>query len=75
MSAKQAINDKLQQGSVAGKRDTEEVQLATLRATLIFHLIDGLLSTTAAHEVRRAGVLTCGSCHLERSARQNHHRG
>jgi len=34
---------------------------------LIFHLIDGL-STTAAHEVRRAGVLTCGSCHLERSA-------
>jgi len=80
MSAKQAINDKLQQGSVAGKhqsdvRDTEEVQLATFRATLIFHLIDGLLSTTAAHEVRRAGVLTCGSCHLERSARQNPHRG
>ena len=33
-------------------------QQITLRATLIFHLIDGLLSTTAAHEVRRAGVLT-----------------
>jgi len=31
-----------------------------LRATLIFHLVDGLLSTTAAHEVRRAGVLTRG---------------
>jgi len=27
-----------------------------------------ILSITAAHEVRRAGVLTCGSCHLERSA-------
>ena len=27
-----------------------------------------LLFTTAAHEVRRVGVLTCGSCHLERSA-------
>jgi len=38
-------------------------------------VIDGLLSTTAAHEVRRAGVLTCGSCHLERSARQHPHRG
>ena len=38
---------------------------------LIFHLVDGLLFTTAAHEVRRAGVLTCGSCHLERSARQH----
>ena len=37
--------------------------------TLIFHFIDGLLSTTAVHDVRRAGVLTCGSCHLERSAR------
>ena len=37
--------------------------------------IDGLLSTTAAHRVRRAGVLTCGSCHLERSARQHPHRG
>ena len=36
---------------------------------LIFHLVDKLLSTTAAHEVRRAGVLTCGSGHLERSAR------
>ena len=34
-----------------------------------------LLSTTAAHEVRRAVVLTCGSCHLERSARPHPHRG
>ena len=50
-------------------------QQITLRATLIFHLIDGLLSTVAAHEVRRAGVLTCGSCHLERSARLHLHRG
>ena len=49
-------------------------QQITLRATLIFHLIDALLSTTAAHEVRRAGVLTCGSCHLERSARPHPHR-
>jgi len=32
------------------------------------------LPATAAHEVRRAGVLTCGSCHLERSARQHLHR-
>ena len=43
-------------------------QQITFQATLIFHLIDGLLSTTAAHEVRWAGVLTCGSYHLERSA-------
>ena len=43
--------------------------------TLIFHLSDGLLSTAAAHEVRRAGVLTCVSCHLERSARPHQHRG
>ena len=42
-------------------------QQITFRATLIFHLVDGLLSTTATHQVRRAGVLTCGSCHLERS--------
>ena len=40
-------------------------QQITFRATNIFHLINGLLSTTAAHEVRRVGVLTCGSCHLE----------
>jgi len=40
-----------------------------------FHLIDGLLCTTAVHEVRWAGVLTCGSCHLERSARPHLHRG
>jgi len=46
-----------------------------LRATLIFHLVDGLLSTTAALEVRRAGVLACGSCRLERSARPHPHRG
>ena len=50
-------------------------QQITLRAMLIFHLIDELLSTTAAHEVRRVGVLTCGSCHLERSARPHPHRG
>ena len=48
---------------------------ANLRATIFFHHIDGLLSTTAAHEVRRAGVLTCGSCHLEHSARPHPHRG
>jgi len=47
----------------------------TFRTTLIFHLIDGLFSTTAAHEVQRAGVLTCGSRHLERSARPHPHRG
>jgi len=50
-------------------------QQIMFRATLIFHLIDRLLSTTAAHEVRRAGVLTCGSCRLERSARPHPHRG
>ena len=37
-------------------------------------LIDGLFLTTAAHEVRRAGFLTCESCHLERSARPHPHR-
>ena len=42
--------------------------------TLIFHLIIGHLSTTAAHEVWRAGILTCGSCHQERSARPHPHR-
>jgi len=50
-------------------------QRITFRATLIFHLIDGLFYTTAAHEVRRAGVLTRGSRHLERSARPHPHRG
>jgi len=40
-----------------------------------FHLLDGLLSTTAAHEVRQPGVLTCESCHLERSARPHPHCG
>jgi len=70
-----------------GNSSVSRRQQITLRATLIFHLIDGLLSTqvvlvyrttcstTAAHEVRRAGVLTCGSCHLERSARPHPHRG
>ena len=51
------------------------VRLRDYAITLIFHLVDGLLFTTAAHEVRRAGVLTCGSCHLERSARPHPHRG
>ena len=34
-----------------------------------------LCVTAAAHEVRRAGVLTYGSCHLERSARPHPRRG
>jgi len=50
-------------------------QQITFPAALIFHLIDGLFSTTAAHEVRRAGVLTRGSRHLERSSRPHPHRG
>ena len=45
------------------------------RKLIILHVIDGLLSTTAAYEVRRAGVLKCRSCHLERSARPHPHRG
>ena len=55
---------------------TETVQSvgASRSRTLIFHLVDGLLSTTAVHEVRRVGVLTCGSCHLERSVRPHRHR-
>ena len=49
-------------------------QQITFRATLIItSSMD--YSTAAAHEVRLAGVLTCGSCHLERSARQHPHRG
>ena len=58
-----------------GNSSVSRHQQITFRATLIFYLIDGLLCTTAAHEVRRAGVLTCGSCHLERSARPHPHRG
>jgi len=50
-------------------------QQITFRATLIFHLIDGLFSTTAAHEARRAGVLTCMSRYLECSAWPHPHRG
>ena len=57
-----------QPGVSDGNSPVSRCQQITFRATLIFHLIDGLLSTTAAHEVRRVGVLTCGSCHLERSA-------
>ena len=46
-------------------------------ATLIFHLINGLLCTMALHKVWQAGVLilTCGSCHLKRSARPHLCRG
>ena len=59
-----------------GNSSVSRRQQITFLATLIFHLIDGLLSTTAAYEVRRrVGVLTCGSCHLEHSARQHPHRG
>jgi len=64
-----------QPGVSDGNSPVSRRQQTTFRATLIFHLVDGLLSSTAAHEVRRAGVLTCGSCHLERSARQHPHRG
>ena len=64
-----------QPGLSDGNSSVSRRQQITFRATLIFHLIDGLLSTTAAHEVRRACVLTCGSCHLERSARQHPYRG
>ena len=60
---------------LTGNSPVSRRQQITVRATLIFHLIDGLLSTTAAHEVRRAGVLTCGSCHLGRSALPHTHRG
>ena len=64
-----------QPGVSDGNSSVSRRQQITFRAMLIFHLIDGLLSTTAAHEVRRAGVLTRGSCHLERSARPHPHRG
>jgi len=57
-----------QPGISDGNSSVSRRQQIMFRATLIFHLIDGLLSTTAAHKVRRAGVLACGSCHLERSA-------
>ena len=63
-----------QPGVSDGDSPVSRRQQITFRATLIFHLIDGLLSTTAAHEVRRAGVLACGSCHLESSARPHPHR-
>ena len=68
-------NDNCAPGVSDGNSSVSRRQQITLRATLIFHLIDGLLSTTAAHEVQRTGVLTCGSCHLERSARPHPHRG
>jgi len=47
-----------QPGVSDGNSPVSRRQQITFRATLIFHLIDGLLSTTAALEVRRAGVLT-----------------
>ena len=53
-----------QPGVSEGNGPVSRRQQITFRATLICHLIDGLLSNTAAHKVRRAGVLTCGSCHL-----------
>ena len=46
-----------QPGATDGNSSVSRRQQITFGATLIFHLIDGLLSTTAAHEVRRAGVL------------------
>ena len=64
-----------QPGAFEGNSPVSWRQQITLGSTLIFHLVDGLLSTTAAHEVRRAGVLTCGSCRPERSARPHPHRG
>ena len=64
-----------QPGVSDGNSPVSRRQQITFRATLIFHLIDGLLSTTGAHEVRRAGIRTCGSCHLERSARPHPHCG
>jgi len=63
-----------QAGVSDGNSAVSRRQQITLRAMLIFHLVDGLLSTTVAHEVRRAGVLTCRSCNLERSARPHPHR-
>ena len=58
-----------QPGVSDGNSPVSQRQQIPFRATFIFHLVDGLLSTTAAHKVWRAGILTCGSCHLERSAR------
>ena len=54
------------------RNDTQ--QNATLRAAPDA-VRCGAARTTAAHEVRRAGVLTRGSCNLERSARPHPHRG
>ena len=56
-----------------GNSPVSRHQQIKFQSKLIFYLINGLFSTTAAHEVRRAGVLTCGSCHLECSARPHPH--
>ena len=58
-----------QPGVSDGNSPVSRRQQITFRAMLIFHLIDGLLSTTAAHlnEVGRASALTYGFYHLERS--------
>jgi len=50
-----------QPGVSDGNSPVSRCQQITLRARLIFHVVDGLLSTAAAQEVRRAGVPTCGS--------------
>ena len=73
-SSTRSACQQLQLGVSDGNSSVSRRQQITLRATLIFHLVDGL-STTAAHEVRRAGVLTRRSCHPERSARPHPHRG
>jgi len=49
-----------QPGVSEGNGPVSRYQHITFRATLIFHLIDGLLSTTAAHEVRRAALSHAG---------------
>jgi len=64
-----------QRGISDGNGPVSRRQQIPFWATFIFHLVDGLFSTTAAHEVPRAGIFTCRSCHLERSAQPHSHRG
>ena len=68
---------------VSGVRRMNEVNARRARLVLgwatvfgrVYQLGQLSLASLWVALVWRAGVLTCGSCHLERSARSNPHRG
>ena len=66
------LNERLEKGSdTDGWRSYKmSSEMVTDNSDMvIFHLSDGLRSTTVAHEVQRVCVLSCRSCHLECTVR------